>query len=312
MEIYTSLENLSHLQPVLTIGVFDGVHLGHKQLFSLLKAKAKALRAPSMVVTFWPHPHLFFNPDDKKFRLLMSVREKETILKDIGIDHLLILPFNNELAQTSAADFIKTVLVDGLNIRHLLVGDDHRFGKERTGSIESVMKLASQFDFGVSGLDSITSDEIRVSSTYIRSCLVSGDLATANKLLGYPYFIMGSVESGKQIGRQLGFPTANISCCEGWKQIPKDGVYIVKVKWNGSEFGGMLNIGTRPTIEDAGKKSIEVHLFGHSGRLYGEELKVSFFQRLREEMRFNNLDELRAQLENDKINALAALQQLSE
>ncbi|MEA1878329.1 MAG: bifunctional riboflavin kinase/FAD synthetase [Bacteroidota bacterium] len=310
MEIHTSLENLSNLKPALTIGVFDGVHLGHKKLLSLLKSEAKAINAPTMVVTFWPHPFLFFNPDDKKFRLLMSIREKEMILRDIGIDHLVVLPFDKELAQTPADDFAKTVLVDSLRIRHLVVGDDHRFGKGRGGSFELVKKLAAQFGFGISGLDSFTSDEVRISSTFIRSCLMAGDLASANRMLGYPYFILGNVESGKQIGRQIGFPTANISCCEGWKQIPQDGVYVVKVKWNGSEYGGMLNIGTRPTVENTGRKSIEVHLFGHSGELYGEELKVSFHRRLREEMRFNNLDELRAQLEKDKINALAVLQLL--
>jgi len=310
VEIHTSFENLSKLKPAIAIGVFDGVHLGHKKLLSLLKSEAKALNAPSMVLTFWPHPYIHFNPEDKKFRLLMSLREKEMLLSDLGIDHLLILPFDNELAYTTADDFVQKVLVDGLNIRHLVVGDDHRFGKERAGTYESVKRLAGKFGFGISGLDSFTSGEVRISSTFIRSCLLAGDLASANKLLGYPYFIIGIVEPGEKIGRQIGFPTANISCCEGWKQIPQDGVYVVKVKWNGSEFGGMLNIGTRPTVENTGKKSIEVHLFEHIGELYGEELKVSFFRRLRDEMRFNNLDDLRDQLEKDKINALAVLKQL--
>jgi len=270
------------------------------------------MNAPSMVVTFWPHPFIFFNPVDKEFRFLMSIKEKELVLRDLGIDHLLILPFNMELAQTSADDFVENILVNRLKIRHLVVGDDHRFGRGRSGSFESVKELANKFGFGVSGLDSFISDQVRISSTFIRSCLVAGDLASANKMLGYPYFILGNVESGKQIGRKIGFPTANIACCEGWKQIPQDGVYVVKVIWNSSEYGGMLNIGTRPTVENTGRKSIEVHLFGHSGELYGEELKISFYRRLREEMRFNNLDELRVQLGKDKINALAVLQQLSD
>ncbi len=263
-----------------------------------------------MVITFWPTPYMFFNPTDKKFRLLMSIREKEVVMEDLGIDHLLILPFNHELAQTTAHDFVKNTLVNKLKIRHLVVGDDHHFGKDRSGSNELVKDLGDKYGFEISGMDSFISNDVRISSTFIRSCLRAGDLASANKMLGYPYFIMGSVESGNKIGRQIGFPTANIACCEGWKQIPQDGVYVVRVKWKGSEFGGMLNIGTRPTVENTGRKSIEVHLFDHSDELYGEELKVSFLKRTREEMRFNNLDELRAQLEKDKKNALTVLQQL--
>ncbi len=309
MEIHTSLKNLSSLRPALTIGVFDGVHQGHQKLLDQLKSQAKLLKAPSMIITFWPHPNLFFNPGDENFRLLMNIKEKELVLDDFGIDHLLVLPFNQELAETSAEDFVENILVKSLKISHLVVGDDHRFGKDRSGSMTTVKKLSEKYGFGLSGLDSFRSDEIRISSTIIRSCLTAGDLTSANKMLGYPYFILGKVEQGKQLGRQIGFPTANIACCEGWKQIPQDGVYAVNVQWNGEEFGGMLNIGTRPTVENTGKKSIEVHLFDHSSDLYGEELKVSFIRRLRDEMRFNNLEELRLQLEKDKENALIALEQ---
>lgn len=307
MEIHTSFDNLKSLRPVVTIGVFDGVHLGHQKLLTQLKSEADRLGAPTMVLTFWPHPYLYFNPNDKSFRLLMSIREKEMVLDELGIDHLMVLPFDNSLASTSADNFVKDILVDKLDIRHLVVGDDHRFGKDRSGSLETVNKLAKKFGFGISGLDSFVSGEVRISSTIIRSCLIAGDLSSANKMLGYPYSIMGTVEPGNQLGQKIGFPTANISCCEAWKQIPQDGVYAVKVKWNGSEYSGMLNIGTRPTVDDTGRKSVEVNLFGHTGELYGEELKVSFYRRLREEMRFNNIEQLRSQLEKDKENALQVL-----
>lgn len=307
VEIHTSFENLKKLEPVITIGVFDGLHKGHQQLLSRLKSVANTLKTSSMVLTFWPHPHLFFNPDDKSFRLLMSIEEKKMVLDELGIDHLVVIPFSKTFANIPAAEFIENILINTLNIKHLVVGDDHRFGKDRQGSLDTVKELAKRFGFGVSELDSIISEKVRISSTFIRSCLQAGDLNSANKMLGYPYFILGIVEQGKQLGQKIGFPTANIACCEGWKQIPKDGVYAVKVKWNGSEYSGMLNIGTRPTVDDTGRKSIEVHLFNHSGDLYGQQLKVSFYRRLRDEMRFNNIGELKTQLESDKKSALFAL-----
>lgn len=301
------MDDLNKIKPALTVGVFDGIHLGHQKLLDHLKEKAQTIGAPSMVVSFWPHPYQFFHPEDSSFRLLMSLREKELVLANLGIDHLVVLPFDYELAQTDAAAFIKNILVDQLGIRHLVVGDDHRFGKDRAGSIETASQVAESFGFGLSGLDSFVSEEVRISSTFIRSCLLAGDLTSANKMLGYPYFILGRVERGKQLGTKIGFATANIACCEAWKQIPVDGVYAVAVEWNGSRYGGMLNIGLRPTVENSRKKSIEVHLFGHEGELYGEELKVSFIQRLRDEMQFNNLDELREQLIKDERTAREVL-----
>jgi riboflavin kinase/FMN adenylyltransferase len=240
----------------------------------------------------------------------MGIDEKKMKLEELGIDHLLVLPFDANLSALSAGGFVREILIDGLNTQYLVVGDDHRFGKGREGTYEYLKKLSNKYGFGLSELGTFASGETRISSTFVRSCLEAGDLTSANKLLGYDYFILGEVISGKRIGSKIGFPTANINCCDGRKQIPQDGVYVVSVQWNGHSFGGMLNIGTRPTVDDTGRKSIEVHMFGHEGDLYTEKLKVSFHRKLREEMRFNSLEELKAQLGEDKKNALSILEEL--
>lgn len=307
MKVHTSLDTARTLKPVVTTGIFDGVHLGHQKLFAALLAEAKKREAPALAITFWPHPYFLFHPDNQDFKLLMSLEEKQMKLTELGLDHLLVLPFDAQLAGLSARDFVKHILVDGLHIRHLVVGDDHRFGKNREGGYSFLKEESKAHGFGLSDLDSLTTGTVRISSTFIRSCLIAGDLASANRLLGFRYFIFGKVQRGNQIGSRIGYPTANIACCEEQKQIPQDGVYVVQVEWNGYMHGGMLNIGTRPTIEDSERKSIEVHIFGHQGDLYDEQLKVSFIRKIREEMRFNNLDELKEQLDRDRTQALEIL-----
>jgi riboflavin kinase/FMN adenylyltransferase len=293
--------------PVVTTGIFDGVHLGHQKLLGTLKENSVRLKAPSLVITFWPHPYHYFNPSDESFRLLMSLEEKKLMLAKQGIDHLLILPFDEKLASMSAEEFIKDIIVAGLQTRYLLVGDDHRFGRGREGSYDLLKKLSREYNFGLSDIITQVDGSVRISSTFIRSCLMAGDLASTNKLLGYNYFILGQVEKGNRLGSKIGFATANIRCCDTAKQIPPDGVYVVTSEWNGNVFGGMLNIGIRPTVSNTDKKSIEVHMFGHEGDLYDEVLKVSFVAKLRDEMRFNSLEELKSQLLLDKKHALSIL-----
>ena len=312
MKVHHNTEGLYSLKPMVTTGIFDGVHLGHQRLLGELVRMASESKAPSLVITFWPHPRLHFHPEDPDFRLMMSLDEKVQKLSEMNIDHLLVLPFTDEFASWTARDFVKNLLVDVLQVRHLIVGDDHRFGKNREGGYEALQTLSGEFGFGISRLDTLTAGSARVSSTFIRSCLQAGDLESANKLLGYRYFMFGRVQKGHQIGSKIGFPTANIGCCEGHKQIPQDGVYVVQVKWNGSSYGGMLNIGTRPTVEQSDRKTIEVHLFGHSGELYGELLQVYFIRKIREEMRFNSLDELKSQLVLDQHLALRILEEESK
>lgn len=311
MIVHNTLESLKGIKPVVTTGIFDGVHLGHQKLLTLLREEAKKHNTSSLVITFWPHPLVFFKPDDSAFRLLMSLDEKAMKLSELGIDHLLVLPFDKELSSLGAKEFVKQIIVDGLEAPFLVVGDDHRFGKGQEGTYEFLKKLSELYGFGLSELDTLTNGKSRVSSTFVRSCLNAGDLSSANKLLGYNYYILGQVETGNQIGSKIGFPTANIKCCDGRKQIPQDGVYVVSVEWKGALYGGMLNIGTRPTIENTGRKSIEVHMFEHSGNLYDEKLKVSFILKLRDEMRFNGLEELTEQLQTDKENSLRVLKELS-
>ncbi|MCD6345922.1 MAG: riboflavin biosynthesis protein RibF, partial [Bacteroidales bacterium] len=269
MDVYTNISEPSFDKVAVTVGVFDGLHLGHQRLLTKLDIEAKRLGVPALVVTFWPHPRLFFHKGDKHFKLLMSLEEKKLKMQELGVKHLLVLPFDQEMADVTGREFIEKFMFGNLHMCHLILGDDHRFGKDRDGSYDLVVDIANNKGFGLTRLETIVDGSSRISSTFIRSCLVAGDLSSANKLLGYPYFILGNVIRGNQLGRRIGFPTANLDCGEMHKQVPQEGVYAVRVELQGREYPGMLNIGTRPTVENYGKKSIEVHLFDINEGLYG-------------------------------------------
>lgn len=307
VKVYSDAIDLSIYKPVLTIGVFDGLHRGHQQLIKLLQKKAEEVGGESVVLTFWPHPRMVLGKENSDFKLLTTLEEKEYLLEKWGVNHLIILPFNQEFAKMGGRDFIKDVLVGQIGMKHLVIGDDHRFGHDREGGQELLSEMGVEYGFSFTNLKSHIENDLRISSSLIRSALKSGNLQMANTLLGYPYFIFGNVIEGNQFGRKIGFPTANIDCCGENKQFLEDGVYVVKVDLNNKQFGGMLNIGTRPTVDNSMRKSIEVHIFDISSDLYGKKLKVSFLHRLRDEMKFNNTEELRAQLERDRKNALTLL-----
>ncbi len=307
MKVYNSSQETGLVNSVVTVGIFDGMHLGHQELLKQVIAKSLELGVPALIVTFWPHPKLYFKPDDSSFSLLMSIEERTLIMERLGVEHLLVLPFNQRMANTSAQQFIHDILVDDLSISHLILGDDHRFGRDRQGSFEFVSGLANELGFGLTRMESMLDDKTRISSTAIRDSLRLGEIEKANKLLGYPYFIIGKVVKGKQMGKKLGFPTANINCLEKRKQIPHAGVYAVKVMLKGKEHYGMLNIGTRPTVESGGSQSVEVHIFNIEEDLYGERLEVSFISRIRDEMKFDRLDQLRSQLAIDREVVLQLL-----
>ncbi len=307
MKVYTDLENISIKNPVVTIGVFDGLHKGHQKLLELLCRKADELGGESVAITFWPHPRMVLGKENKDFQLLSTLEEKEHLFRLWGIDNLIILPFTLEFSRMSGRSFIKDILVDKLGVKYLFIGDDHRFGSDRDGGKGLLTEMSSLYGFGVENLDSHMDNSTRISSSLVRAALMSGDLDKANNLLGFPYIMLGKVVEGNRLGRKIGFPTANIACCVDNKQIPVKGVYAVLVDINGEQFGGMLNIGTRPTVDSNLKRSIEVHIFDITRDLYGQNLMVSFLHRLRDEMKFNDTDELREQLSKDKINALAKL-----
>lgn len=301
MVIHTDLNNFNIKNPILTIGVFDGVHQGHHSILSRLNELARGKDGESVVLTLWPHPRIVLNKDIDSLRLLSNIDEKKYLLSKTQIDHLIVLPFTKEFSELTACEFIENYLVQKIGVKHLVVGYNHQFGKDRKAGYEFLSECANRFGFTIEKLDAKSVNDDNISSTKIRGFLNEGKLNVANKYLGYEYFISGNVVEGNQIGRKIGFPTANIKIPEPYKQIPQDGVYAVRVKLNGDSFFGMLNIGTRPTIDsDLRNKNIEVHIFDFDKKIYNQTITVSFVKRIRDEKKFSGLDELTKQLDLDK------------
>lgn len=308
MHIHHHPSTFREQNTVLTIGTFDGVHQGHNKLLHTLRQRAQELQGPSVVMTFWPHPRLVLQPDDLSLSLLCSLEERIERLELTGIDHLIIYPFTREFAQLSSCEFIEQVLIGQLGVRHLVVGYDHAFGRNREGNYQYLQSCAVNYGFSIEKVDPHAVDAIQVSSTKIRQALQSGDIPRANRYLNHPYSLIGKVVQGQRLGRTIGFPTLNLEV-ERFKLVPLNGVYAVRVLLRGQLYLGMLNIGVRPTIDDPRRtKTIEVHLFQYQGDAYGETVKVYFVQRLRDEQRFPSVAHLQAQLENDRLAALQVLQ----
>ncbi len=302
MVIHTEVSEFNIQNPVLTIGVFDGVHQGHQLVLNRLKEIANEKNGESVILTLWPHPRIVLDKDVDSLRLLNNIEEKKYLLSKTGIDHLIVLPFTKEFAQLTACEFIEEYLVKKIQVKHLVVGYNHQFGRDRKAGFEFLKDCAHKYGFNIEKLDAKLVDNDKVSSTKIREFLTSGHLSIANKYLGYEYFISGNVVEGNQIGRKIGFPTANIKIPEPFKQVPRDGVYAVRVNLNGDSYFGMLNIGSRPTIEPTIRsKHIEVHILNFDQKIYNQTVTVAFVKRIRDEKKFNGLDELTAQLAKDKV-----------
>ena len=297
-------ESISLRRPVATIGIFDGVHTGHRFILEHLKSQAEKHSGESVVVTLWPHPQIVLNRDLQNFKLLHTREEKIRELNRFGIDHLIIVPFDKEIASLKACDFVQKYLVDTLGIEVLLVGYDNQFGRDRKGDLEELAECAKLNRFRIEKLPEFYSEYGRVSSTTIRDSILKGDLEQASKMLGYHYYLTGTIVEGNHIGRKMGFPTANIHPLDPYKLIPMNGVYAIRTELRGEIFNGMLNIGFRPTIDSASAvKTIEAHLFKVSGDFYDEQVVIHFVKRIRDEMKFKGLDELKRQLEKDKDTA---------
>ena len=297
-------ESISLRRPVSTIGIFDGVHTGHRFILEYLKSQAEKHSGESVVVTLWPHPQIVLIRDLQNFKLLHTREEKIRELNSFGIDHLIIVPFDKEIASLTACDFVKKYLVDRLGIEVLLVGYDNQFGRDRKGDLEELAECAKLNRFRIEKLPEFYSEYGRVSSTTIRTSILKGDLEQAGNMLGYHYYLTGTIVEGNHIGRKIGFPTANIHPLDPYKLIPMNGVYAIRTELRGEIFNGMLNIGFRPTIDSASAvKTIEAHLFKVSGDFYDEQVVIHFVKRIRDEMKFKGLDELKRQLEKDKDTA---------
>lgn len=306
MEIIHGIYSLKpeHKGCVLTIGNFDGVHHGHRMLLDHLFAKSKELGVPSMLLTFEPQPREYFAGAKVPARLT-RFREKITLLCRTELDRVLCVPFNEAMRNTTAEWVIEELLNNRLGIKYIVVGDDFRFGKDQQGDYEALKAAGDRLGFGVSHMGTLTFEHERVSSSRIREVLASGDFTLAEKLLGHPYFIMGRVVYGRQLGRQLGVPTANIRLQR--YRAALEGVYAVRVEGLDKEYDGVANIGVRPTV-DGKEPLLEVHLFDFSGDLYGKLLSVRFVRKIRDEQAFDGLDALKAQIHQDMEQARAILQ----
>lgn len=308
MKVYHNIKDFSAPFPIVTMGMFDGVHLGHKVILDRLKELSDEKNGDPVVITFWPHPRLVLKNGNGNLRYLSTIDEKLLLLEKAGVEHAIILPFTPELSQKTACEFIEEILVEIVGIKYLIAGFDHHFGKDRKGALEDLNLCAKKFGFEVEKLEAFYLDDELISSTLIRDQIELGYIPEANRLLGYDYFLLGKVVAGNKIGRSIGFPTANIELTDGHKLRPGIGVYAVEVIYNQHNFQGMLNIGIRPTIDEATKvKSIEVHIFDFDKDIYGHEVSVVFKKKIREEKKFDSVAELQKQLEVDRMTVKALL-----
>ena len=307
MRIHHGIEGFNPVQnAVVTSGTFDGVHLGHKVILKRLIQLAKKRRGESVVLTFWPHPRFVLYPDDTSLKLLSTFQEKASYLSDLGLDHLIKIEFTKEFSQLSSEQFIHKILIDKIGTKLLVIGYDHRFGKNREGSFQYLASNSHKYGFEIEEIPRQDIENIAVSSTKIRNALESGEIKTANEFLGSNYRLTGKVIKGSQIGRDLGFPTANIVIEESYKLVPADGSYAVKIGYQGQWHNGMLNIGFRPTV-NGHTRTIETHIFNFNQNLYGQVLTIGFVEKIRGEKKFENLVALSKQLVQDRDKAMKIL-----
>jgi len=286
---------------VVTIGTFDGVHMGHKKILEKVIHSAQELHCQSVVLTFFPHPRMVLQ-ESSEIKLLNTMDEKISLLEEIGIDNLIIHPFDKEFSRLTAEEFVKEILVDQLNVQKIIIGHDHRFGRNRTADINDLISFGLEYGFEVTQISAQEINENAVSSTKTRNAILDGDITLANDYLGYSYFFSGEVVKGKQLGRTIGFPTANIHIKEDYKLVPKNGVYIVKSSFNNQPLQGMMNIGTRPTV-NGDSQTIEVNFFDFNKDLYNQTMKIEILDFIRDEKKFESLDALKTQIQKDKVQA---------
>jgi len=310
VKVHRDLNNFYAHNPVLTIGTFDGVHLGHRKIIARLHDLAASINGESVIFTFDPHPRKVVAPSETNLRLLTTLDEKIALFEQAGIDHLIVYPFTPEFAKLTYEEFVEQILVGQIHVKSLVVGYDHKFGKGRQGDFDLLKSCADRLGFQIEKLDVLLVNESNVSSTKIREAIQVGDFETANAYLGYPFTIHGMVVEGQRLGRTIGYPTANIDAMDPDKIIPGYGVYAVRVTVRNQTYTGMLNIGSRPTVNhNADHRTVEVNLFDFSDDIYGEPVEVVFYHKLREEQKFASLDALKEQLAQDRINTISYFNQ---
>jgi riboflavin kinase / FMN adenylyltransferase len=304
MKVYHSLSSFKKPSyAVVTGGTFDGVHLGHQKILHRLKEIRAEKQGETVVITFWPHPRIVLSHGSSDLKLLSTIDEKIELLEKQGIDNLLILPFTEDFAQLSPDEYIRQVYIQGIGTQKLIIGYDHRFGKNREGGLDFIQKNRHQYGFDIEEISRQDIDNVGISSTKIRNALQAGDIHLANQYLGYFYTISGIVVQGDKLGRTLGFPTANMEVFEKYKLIPADGVYAVKIHYQQLQKTGMLYIGNRPTLQGI-EKRIEVNIFDFEEDIYGQTLKIRLVEKIRGDEKFDSLESMKHQLEKDKIQTI--------
>ena len=300
MKVCNDINNLGKVpNPVVTTGTFDGVHLGHQRIIKRIREIAKKEKGETVLVTFYPHPRMVLFPDDNELRLLNTQDEKIALLEKFGIDNLVIISFTKQFSRLSSVEFVRDIIANRIGTKKLVIGYNHHFGRNREGSFEHLKEYGPMYGFTVEEIPAIDVDHVEVSSTKIRKALGEGDIRTANTYLGYEYMLHGTVVHGKKLGREIGYPTANISVDDKYKLVPADGIYAVSVDVRGKIHKGMMSIGLNPTVNGKGR-TIEVNILDFNDEIYGEKIGINFRDWLREEKKFSDLEELKMQLGRDR------------
>lgn len=309
MRVFRDLNNLPAFNnSVVTIGTFDGVHKGHQKLIERIKALSARTGGESIIITFHPHPRIVINPEDKSLRLLNTIEEKIALLEQYGVDNVVVVPFSRDFSEQAAEEYVSNFLVKNFQPKYIVIGYDHRFGKDRSGDYLLLEKMKGQYGYELEEISKETLDDIEISSTKIRKALIEGDVTLANDLLGHRYTVGGNIVKGFQNGRKLGYPTANIQVADTYKLIPRMGVYAVLVRYKDELLKGMLNIGFNPTFEGK-QQTVEVNILDFDKDIYGETIVLEFVKYTRPELKFNSLPELITAIDNDKIEITEILKE---
>ena len=307
MKIYNHIDEFTPLKnAVVTIGTFDGVHQGHRQIIAGIKELARQTGGETVILTFFPHPRMIIHPEDQTLKLITTIHERAALLEQLGVDHLIITPFSRDFSNQTAEAYIRDILVNKIGTRKIIIGYDHRFGKDRRGGLSDLQQAGPVYGFEVIEIPEQDIDHVAVSSTRIREALLRADIEQANNFLGYPFFITGKVIRGNQIGRQIGYPTANLLVEENYKIIPADGIFASTVEIAGQIYQGMSYIGHRPTINGM-TRNIEVNIFDFNQDIYNQTVKMNFIHFVRHDVKFTSLDGLKEQLAQDRLDVLQLL-----
>jgi riboflavin kinase / FMN adenylyltransferase len=302
MKIHEGYENLNLIAPVATLGIFDGVHRGHMAVLKCLVSGAAEGKGESVVITFSPHPRMVLDQNKSNLSFLTTMEEKIVLLENANIDHLVIIEFNNLFSKIKACDFIKDILIDKIGVKHLIIGYNHHFGLRGEGDFNTIQGCSGQLGFRVEQVPGYQTEEGTISSSRIREALINGRIDEANRWLGYPYSVTGTIIEGRKLGRTLGFPTANIKPDSQYKLLPNNGVYAVDVQLDDRFYKGMLSIGSNPTVnEDIKLRSIEVYILDFDTDIYGKKISVIFRKRLRDEKKYDNIKQLTDQMKKDLL-----------